>query len=94
VLAELGERRSGVRPFLVGFAVETARGEELVELARGKLGRKKVDLVVANHAADAFGREDNRVVLVSETEAEELPQLSKAEVADRLLDAVRRHLGG
>ena len=52
------------RPVLVGFAVETSGGEALVAYARRKLQEKRVDFVVANEAADSFGREDNRVVLV------------------------------
>jgi len=46
---------------LVGFAVETDADEQVVALARGKLEKKRADVIVANHADDAFGRDDNRI---------------------------------
>ncbi len=88
LLATIGERRTGTSPLLVGFALETADGDELVELARGKLRKKKIDLVVANHARDSFGRDDNRATLVTEDAAEPLGSLSKRALADAILDRV------
>src|SRR3989442_1015637 len=55
ILAGLGARAQ--RPMLVGFAAES---ENLEENARDKLARKKLDLIVANDVADAFGKETNR----------------------------------
>ncbi len=89
ILAGLGARREGPRPVLVGFALET---RDVVENARGKLARKKVDLVVANHASDAFGKATNRVTLVSAEAEEQLPELDKGEVADRVLDWIADRL--
>jgi phosphopantothenoylcysteine decarboxylase / phosphopantothenate---cysteine ligase len=77
------------RPVLVGFAVETSGGEALVAYARRKLADKRVDLVVANEAGDSFGREDNRVTLVTGAEAETLPPASKSLLAKVILDRVR-----
>jgi phosphopantothenoylcysteine decarboxylase/phosphopantothenate--cysteine ligase len=96
LLAEVGAARAGKRPVLVGFAVETERGEALLAYARRKLADKRVDLVVANEASDAFGREDNRATLVSAGEARELPTMGKASLADVVLDRVRElaHDGG
>ena len=54
-----------MRPIIVGFAVETSGGDALIAYARRKLEEKRVDLVVANEAREAFGREDNRVALVT-----------------------------
>lgn len=85
ILAGLGAWRTGDRPMLVGFAVET---ERLVESARGKLAKKKVDLIVANDASVSFEKDTNRVVLVDARGDEELPELSKHAVADRILDRV------
>ena len=70
--------------------METARGEALADYARRKLAEKRVDLVVANHAEDAFGRDDNRAVLVAASGVEELGMLSKRALADVILDRVRR----
>jgi phosphopantothenoylcysteine decarboxylase/phosphopantothenate--cysteine ligase len=94
LLAEVGAARAGKRPVLVGFAVETERGEALVSYARRKLTEKKVDLVVANEASDSFGREDNSATLVSSEGARALPTMSKASLADVVLDDVRRLVQG
>ena len=88
ILAGLGAWRTGARPMLIGFALET---RDLVAAARGKLEKKKVDLIVANAAADSFGKETNRVVLVDADGEETLPELSKSAVADRILDRIARH---
>lgn len=93
LLAELGRARKGSSPALVGFALETGTDREIVAYARGKLREKKVDLVVANHASDSMGREDNRVLLVDSANVEVLPALPKRDVADRILDRLRTLLG-
>ena len=75
-------------PLLVGFAAETGSLERAAE----KLQRKGVDLLVANDVAaegSGFGTETNRVaILGADGSREDLPLLSKREVADRLLDKV------
>jgi len=76
------------RPYLVGFAAETGS----LDRAADKLQRKGVDLLVANDVAEAgsgFGSETNRVsILSAEGGRDDLPLLTKREVADRLLDRV------
>ncbi|HKO90420.1 MAG TPA: bifunctional phosphopantothenoylcysteine decarboxylase/phosphopantothenate--cysteine ligase CoaBC, partial [Polyangiaceae bacterium] len=47
LLAEVGAARVGRKPFLLGFAVETAEGPQLVAAGRGKLLQKRVDAIVA-----------------------------------------------
>jgi phosphopantothenoylcysteine decarboxylase / phosphopantothenate---cysteine ligase len=89
LLAEIGSARTGSRPLLVGFAVETASGTELTALAREKLAAKHVDLIVANRAEDAFGGDGNRAALVTAEAADELPPMSKRGLADVILDFVR-----
>ena len=75
-------------PVLVGFAAETGS----LERAADKLRRKGVDLLVANDVAEpgsGFGTDTNRVtILAADGWREELPLLSKREVADALLDRV------
>ena len=85
LLAEVGHARQAQKPVLVGFALETDTDENVIELARAKLAAKKVDLVVANHAAEALGRDDIRVLLVTANDCEPLPELSKERAADRIL---------
>jgi len=90
LLAEIGAARAALAspalPALIGFAVETESDPQVVAYARGKLEAKRVDLVVANHASDAFGRDDNRATLVDRRGAEPLGVLPKLELADRILD--------
>lgn len=87
ILAELGKRKS--TQFLVGFAAET---ENVEANARGKLERKNADMIVANNVAQSgagFGTDTNIVTIYTRNgESLELPRMSKAEVANRLLDAV------
>jgi phosphopantothenoylcysteine decarboxylase/phosphopantothenate--cysteine ligase len=89
LLADIGARRTGNRPFLVGFALETATGDSLAALARQKLQQKRVDLVVANSAAAALSRDDNRATLVTMDRAEALGAMPKSALADVILDRVR-----
>lgn len=89
ILAELGARRQGPRPMLVGFAVET---HDLIAYAREKLARKRCDMVVANLASDGFEGEDNVATLVTADHAEALPRMAKREVAARIVDAIAARL--
>jgi phosphopantothenoylcysteine decarboxylase/phosphopantothenate--cysteine ligase len=85
LLAEIGHARQDRKPVLVGFALETDTDDQLIQRARAKLVKKRVDLVVANHAAESLGRDDIRVLLVTPTDCEPLPKLSKEQAADRIL---------
>jgi phosphopantothenoylcysteine decarboxylase/phosphopantothenate--cysteine ligase len=85
ILAQVAAVRRAGR-VIVGFAAET---ENLLENARHKLERKRLDLIVANDARQAMGASTNQVTLVSaDGSVEELPLLSKSEVAERVLDRV------
>ncbi|MCK6532517.1 MAG: bifunctional phosphopantothenoylcysteine decarboxylase/phosphopantothenate--cysteine ligase CoaBC [Polyangiaceae bacterium] len=92
ILAAVGAARRGVRPVLVGFAVEAAGDAQVLAYARAKLDSKRVDVVVANHAADAFGKDDNRVTLVTRDGAQALAPGPKSELADPILDFVAKKL--
>lgn len=86
ILSTLGARRKGLRPVLIGFAMET---DHLLENARKKLAAKKVDLIVANDAAVGFGRDDTQATLVSHASEEPTPETTKNDLAHRILDRVR-----
>jgi len=77
----------------VGFAAES---ENLVKNARGKLEKKQLDLMVANDitATDSgFGADTNKVTIIDrDGKAEELPLLTKREVAEKILDKVAKLL--
>jgi phosphopantothenoylcysteine decarboxylase / phosphopantothenate---cysteine ligase len=92
ILAEIGHARRGQLPVLVGFAVETGKDNEIIAYARRKLREKKVDFVVANHAHESMGRDDNRVLIVDAAEVEALDVMPKPDVADRILDRLRSRL--
>ncbi|MFC3114901.1 bifunctional phosphopantothenoylcysteine decarboxylase/phosphopantothenate--cysteine ligase CoaBC [Cellvibrio fontiphilus] len=73
------------RPFTVGFAAET---EQLLEHARAKLQRKKLDLVIANNVGDTqigFNSDDNAVTLVDNSGIQALSQRSKTQLARELI---------
>ncbi len=91
VIATLGKARKGNTPTLVAFAVETGSDAAVIARAREKLARKNVDIVVANHADEAFGRDDNRIHLVEATKDQSLPTMTKLDVADVLLDWLLEH---
>ncbi len=82
------------RPVLVGFAAETGS----LERASAKAVRKGVDLLVANDVSEpgsGFGTDTNRVTIVVPGEPPEAwPQLTKLEVAHRILDRVVAIRGG
>jgi phosphopantothenoylcysteine decarboxylase/phosphopantothenate--cysteine ligase len=98
ILATVG--RSPRRPALVvGFAAET---QDLADNARAKLDRKGADLIVANDVshgsgigpAGVMGGDRNRVRIVTHDGIEDWPEMTKAEVADRLASLVATRLTG
>lgn len=86
ILAWLGSRKQP-RQMVVGFALET---HDPLLNAVLKLQNKSADLIVLNSLADAgagFGTDTNKVTFVShEMEPLELPLMSKAKVAEKLVD--------
>jgi phosphopantothenoylcysteine decarboxylase / phosphopantothenate---cysteine ligase len=93
ILAEVAaQKAAGHGPRVsVGFAAET---EDLLANATSKLERKKLDLIVANDVttSDAgFAVDTNRVTLIAaDGSMEALPLMSKFEVAEAILDHVKR----
>lgn len=79
------------RPFVVGFAAET---ERLAERARGKLERKKLDMLVANLVDGhvGIGADDNAVELFWPGGSEALPRAPKPEIAQALVARIARRL--
>jgi phosphopantothenoylcysteine decarboxylase/phosphopantothenate--cysteine ligase len=73
---------------VVGFALET---NDVLQNGRAKLAAKGLDLIVVNDATEAgagFGVDTNRVTLIDARGEEALPLLSKADVAEAILDRV------
>lgn len=92
ILAAAGRHRQPGQ-ILVGFAAES---HNTLHFARRKLVEKNIDLIVANDISEAgsgFAGDTNRVhLLFADGRQQSLPLLTKRQVADRLLDAVKELL--
>lgn len=87
ILKYLGEHKRNEQ-FLCGFSMET---EHMLENSQQKLQRKNVDMIVANNlkvAGAGFGTDTNVVTLITKNSVQELPLLSKDDVAHALLDHI------
>ena len=88
ILGTIGPRKT--HQFLCGFSMET---RDLVENSSAKLAKKNLDMVVANNlkvAGAGFGVDTNVVTFITPDGTRELPLMSKADVADAILDEIRR----
>ena len=85
VAKAVGERKQKGQ-VLIGFAAET---EKLTEHASKKLTKKNLDMIVANDVTRpgaGFNVDTNIVTFITQDGIEDMPQLSKADVAEKLLD--------
>lgn len=87
ILQELGSKKT--HQLIIGFAAETTSVEEY---AREKLVKKNADMIVANNVTTegaGFGTDTNIVTMFKrDGSAIELPRLSKAETAQKILAEV------
>ena len=74
-------------PFTVGFAAET---ENVDEYARGKLEKKKLDMIIANRVGvdRGFDADDNAVNVIWDGCEKRFERSRKSELADRLIELV------
>jgi phosphopantothenoylcysteine decarboxylase / phosphopantothenate---cysteine ligase len=79
------------RPFMVGFAAET---NDVEENARGKLTRKKLDMIAANQVGDgiAFDCDDNALTVIWPGGKVEVARGPKIEVARQLIALIAQRL--
>jgi phosphopantothenoylcysteine decarboxylase/phosphopantothenate--cysteine ligase len=79
------------RPFVVGFAAETNNVEEN---ARGKLKRKKLDMIAANQVGDgmAFDCDDNALTVIWPGGKAEVARGPKIDVARQLIALIADRL--
>ncbi len=79
------------RPFVVGFAAETS---DVEENARGKLKRKKLDMIAANRVGDgvAFDVDDNALTVLWPGGQAEVARGPKIEVARALIGLIAGRL--
>ena len=87
ILKFLGEHKPDGQ-FLCGFSMET---ENMLQNSRKKLAQKHVDMIVANSlrtSGAGFGTDTNVVTLITRDGEEELPLMSKDEVAHQILNRI------
>jgi len=86
ILQEIAHKRSA--QIVVGFAAET---ENVLENARQKLLAKNLDAIVVNDVSRegvGFDSDRNAVTIITRDEVVEIPETTKLEVAQRVLDQV------
>lgn len=90
ILKELAQKKTS--QVIVGFAAET---ENALENARQKLVSKNLDAIAVNDVSRAgvgFDSDRNAVTLITHDEVIEVPETTKWEVAQRVLDQIVRLL--
>ncbi len=82
IVAWVAEQQN--RPYTVGFAAET---QDVLAYAKGKLTRKKLDMICANQVGENLGFEtaENALTLMTATQEKTLPLSSKQMQAIELL---------
>jgi len=88
ILAELARHKQG--QLIIGFAAET---QNVLENARKKLTSKSLDAIVVNDVSRegiGFDSERNAVTIITHNEVVEVPETTKWDVAQRVLDQVVR----
>jgi len=86
ILAEIGQKKTS--QLVIGFAAET---ENVLENARKKLVAKSLDAIVVNDVSRkgvGFDSDRNAVTIFTQSEVIEVPETTKWEVAQRVLDVV------
>ena len=90
ILKALGEIKEN--QFICGFSMET---ENLIENSRNKLKSKNADMIVANNLKTegaGFGTDTNVITIITKDNIEELPKMSKQEVAYRIFDEILKKI--
>jgi len=89
IVAALGNRKS--HQFLVGFALESESG---TQRASRKMARKHCDMLVLNYTDSSLGLATSQAtILFTDKEPEELPSLSKADLARRIFTRIASRMG-
>ncbi len=89
ILTELA-RKATPGQIVVGFAAETTN---VLENAQQKLKSKSLQAIVVNDVSRAdigFDSDRNAVTIITQNEEIQVPEASKREVANRVLDAIRQ----
>lgn len=87
IIKFMGENRKDGQ-FICGFSMET---ENMIENSKAKLVKKNIDMIVANNLKQAgagFGTDTNIVTIITADEQKQLEQMTKEQVANKLLDEI------
>jgi len=88
ILKEISRHKQS--QIIIGFAAET---QNVLENARKKLASKALDAIVVNdvsHEGVGFDSDRNAVTIITHDDVVEVPETTKWEVAQRVLDQVVR----
>ncbi len=91
ILGYIGEHKKPGQ-FICGFSMET---QNMIENSRKKLLKKKADMIVANNLKQegaGFGVDTNIVTFITADDVEEMPIMSKEEVAFLLLKKILKKI--
>jgi phosphopantothenoylcysteine decarboxylase/phosphopantothenate--cysteine ligase len=91
ILANIGRLREGRSPVLVGFALDTALGSQLIATARQKLINKRVDMIVAN-SSEALEGNQSSAMFVGVRDCIDMGHLRKTDLANKILDWIAEKL--
>lgn len=92
ILKTIGQRTKGRPEIVIGFAAET---EDVIPHAQKKLKSKGCDWIIANDVSPEtgiMGGERNTVHIVTREGVESWPEMSKADVADRLMERIAQRV--
>lgn len=76
------------QPYVVGFAAET---QNVIDYAKGKLLRKKLDMIIANDVSKSnigFNSDNNQITIVTKDDAMAFAENSKTQVAQDIIQTI------
>ncbi len=89
IIKALGSQKKDGQ-FLCGFSMET---ENMVANSKGKLEKKKLDMIIANNLKEAgagFGTDTNIITIITKDKEKALPLMSKEDVANAILTEIMK----
>ncbi len=86
IIAEVANQAN--RPYVVGFAAET---DHLLEKAKAKLTKKKMDMIIANQVNEpgiGFNSDDNAVTAIWQDQQQSFLKMPKRKLAKELINLI------
>lgn len=89
ILAALGTDPAHRPDLLIGFAAQSTTGKQLIRQGEQKLNAKKVDMLCVNRIPQAFGDEENEIIVLRPgTRALKLTRARKEVLARRIMQEI------